>query len=173
MEEAAPRPTLRLGDAIGLIVGTVVGVGIFRTPSLVAANVDTPASALLAWLVGGIVSLLGALCYAELAAAYPHAGGDYHFLTRAYGGRLGFLFAWARLAVIQTGAIAILAFVHRDNAAARLPRGAEGPASNARHAHHAPGLCCASPSQGHGQAHAIPYRLRRARREDALIPCRP
>jgi amino acid transporter len=128
MEEAAPRPTLRLGDAIGLIVGTVVGVGIFRTPSLVAANVDTPASALLAWLVGGIVSLLGALCYAELAAAYPHPGGDYHFLRRAFGGRLGFLFAWARLAVIQTGAIAILAFVLGDYAASLFPLGPEGPA---------------------------------------------
>ncbi|HXH84920.1 MAG TPA: amino acid permease [Candidatus Tectomicrobia bacterium] len=128
MKEAAPRPTLTLGDAIGLIVGTIVGVGIFRTPSLVAANVDTAASALFAWLIGGIVSLLGALCYAELAAAYPHAGGDYHFLTRAYGGRLGFLFAWARLAVIQTGAIALLAFVLGDYAAALMPLGPQGPA---------------------------------------------
>ena len=67
-----------------------------------------------AWLLGGIVSLIGALCYAELATAFPHAGGDYHFLTRAYGRKLSFLFAWARLAVIATGSIALLAFVFGD-----------------------------------------------------------
>jgi amino acid transporter len=72
--------------------------------------------ALLAWLVGGLVSLLGALCYAELASAYPNTGGDYHYLTRAFGRKLGFLFAWARLSVVQTGAIALLAFVLGDYA---------------------------------------------------------
>jgi APA family basic amino acid/polyamine antiporter len=112
----APRPTLSLPDAVCLIVGTIVGVGIFRTPSLVAEHTGSAGVALLAWLVGGVVSLLGALCYAELAATYPHTGGDYHFLSRAFGRRSGFLFAWARLSVIQTGAIALLAFVFGDYA---------------------------------------------------------
>ena len=66
------------------------------------------------WVAGGVVSLLGALCYAELASTYPHAGGDYHFLTRAFGRDLSFLYAWARAAVINTGSIALLAFVFGD-----------------------------------------------------------
>jgi amino acid transporter len=119
--EAAPRPALSLHDAIGLIVGTIVGVGIFRTPSMVAEHAGSTSIALLAWLAGGVVSLLGALCYAELASAYPNSGGDYHYLGRAFGRRLGFLFAWARLSVIQTGAIALLAFVLGDYAAGLFP----------------------------------------------------
>ena len=111
---AQPEPVLELRDAIALIVGLVVGAGIFKTPSLVAANAGGAWTMLAAWLLGGIVSLIGALCYAELATAFPHAGGDYHFLTRAYGRKLSFLFAWARLAVIATGSIALLAFVFGD-----------------------------------------------------------
>ena len=111
---ARPEPVLELRDAIALIVGIVVGAGIFKTPSLVAANAGGARTMLAAWLLGGIVSLVGALCYAELATACPHAGGDYHFLTRAYGRKLSFLFAWARLAVITTGSIALLAFVFGD-----------------------------------------------------------
>jgi len=68
------------------------------------------------WALGGLVSLIGALCYAELASAYPHAGGDYYYFQRAFGDWMGFLFAWARLAVIQTGSIALLAFVFGDYA---------------------------------------------------------
>lgn len=115
---AAPRPTIRLGDAVGIIVGIIVGAGIFKTPSLVAANVDGTAPLVFAWVLGGLISLIGALCYAELASAYPDAGGDYHFLTRAFGPRLSFLFAWGRLTVIQTGSIALLAFVLGDYASA-------------------------------------------------------
>jgi amino acid transporter len=55
------------------------------------------------WVAGGVISLIGALCYAELASTYPDAGGDYHFLGRAYGPEVAFLFAWARMTVIQTG----------------------------------------------------------------------
>jgi amino acid transporter len=124
--ETHPRAVLRLRDAIGLIVGTIVGVGIFRTPSLVAEHAGSTRVALLAWLAGGLVSLLGALCYAELASTYPNTGGDYHYLTRAFGRRLGFLFAWARLSVVQTGAIALLAFVLGDYAAETLRLGPWG-----------------------------------------------
>lgn len=111
---AAPQAALKITDAIALTVGIVVGAGIFRTPSLVAANASSASAALSAWVLGGIVSLIGALCYAELATTYPHAGGDYHYLKRAYGERLSFLFAWARMSVIQTGSIALLAFVFGD-----------------------------------------------------------
>jgi amino acid transporter len=120
---AVPRPTLGVADAVAIIVGIVVGAGIFKTPALVAGNVDGVSTLLLAWVLGGLVSLIGALCYAELASAYPDAGGDYHFLTRAYGQRLSFLFAWGRLTVIQTGSIALLAFVLGDYATAVVPLG--------------------------------------------------
>ncbi|HUF94315.1 MAG TPA: amino acid permease [Candidatus Limnocylindria bacterium] len=113
---ARPHPTLRMVDALGIVVGTVIGAGIFKTPALVAANAGSEAMVLLAWGAGGAISLVGALCYAELATTYPHAGGDYHYLGRAFGGRLAFLFAWARLTVIQTGAIVLLAFVLGDYA---------------------------------------------------------
>jgi len=102
---------------MGLILGTVLGAGIFRTPALVAGNSGGEGAFLFAWGLGGMLSLVGALCYAELATAYPDAGGDYHFLRRAFGDRLAFLFAWARLAVIQTGSIALLAFIVGDYAA--------------------------------------------------------
>jgi amino acid transporter len=121
--DTTPRRVLTLRDAIGLIVGTIVGVGIFRTPSVVAEHAGSASVALLAWLAGGFVSLLGALCYAELASTYPNTGGDYHYLSRAFGRRLGFLFAWARLSVVQTGAIALLAFVLGDYAADVLQLG--------------------------------------------------
>ena len=109
-----PRPVLSLFDAAALIVGIVVGAGIFRTPSLVAANAGSEWAFLAAWLLGGIVSLIGALCYAELTTTFPSAGGDYHFLTRAFGKKLAFLFAWARVSVIQTGSVARLAFIFGD-----------------------------------------------------------
>ena len=113
-ENGVPKSTLSLVDAIALIVGIVIGAGIFRSPSLVAANTDTDIMFLLAWLLGGIVSLIGALCYAELTTAFPNTGGDYHFLCRAFGNRLAFVFAWARMSIIQTGSIALLAFIFGD-----------------------------------------------------------
>ncbi len=111
---AEPQPVLSLFDAVALIVGIVVGAGIFRTPSLVAANAGSESAFLWAWVLGGTVSLVGALCYAELTTAFPNAGGDYHFLTRAFGKKLAFLFAWARMSVIQTGSVALLAFIFGD-----------------------------------------------------------
>jgi basic amino acid/polyamine antiporter, APA family len=119
--EPGLRPALRFRDVVGLTVGTVVGVGIFRTPSMVAEHAGSTGLVLLAWLAGGLLSLIGALCYAEMASAYPSTGGDYHYLTRAFGRRVGFLFAWARLSVVQTGAIALLAFVLGDYAAQLVP----------------------------------------------------
>ncbi|SMF77936.1 APC family permease [Allosphingosinicella indica] len=125
---SGPGQTLGLRHVIVLTVGIVIGAGIFRTPSLVAANAGSETVFLLTWFVGGLLSIVGALVYAELASTYPSAGGDYHFLTRAFGRRLSFLYAWARLSVIQTGSIALLAFVFGDYIAAVLPIGPMGPA---------------------------------------------
>jgi amino acid transporter len=127
-QTAQPRRSLSLGDAVAMIVGIVIGVGIFRAPSIVAGNVSSEGVFLALWVAGGVISLIGALCYAELGSAYPNAGGEYFFLRRAYGDWLGFLFAWARMTVIQTGAIAAIAFVFGDYATQMLPLGAKGPA---------------------------------------------
>lgn len=124
---AKPVPTLSIRDAVAMIVGIVVGAGIFRTPSLVAANVASEASALLLWVAGGAISLVGALCYAELTTTYPHTGGDYHYLTRAYGKPFSFLFVWSRITVIQTGSLALLAFVFGDYASQLLQLGEFSP----------------------------------------------
>ena len=109
-----PKPALSTSDAIAVIVGIVIGAGIFRTPSLVAANTDSGFMFLMTWVLGGLVSLIGALCYAELTTTFPNTGGDYHFLTRAFGKKLAFLFAWSRMSVIQTGSIALLSFIVGD-----------------------------------------------------------
>jgi amino acid transporter len=94
----------------------------------VAQFTGSPGWMLAAWVLGGVISLVGALCYAELAAAWPHVGGDYHFLYRAYGKRIAFLFAWARFSVITTGSIALLAFVFGDYVNAIAPLGSYGAA---------------------------------------------
>jgi basic amino acid/polyamine antiporter, APA family len=126
--QAAPRPVLSVVDAVALIVGVVVGAGIFKTPALVATHAGGADLFLLAWLTGGVISLIGALCYAELATAYPHSGGDYHYLRRAFGQDVAFLFAWARMMVLQTGSIAMLGFVFGDYASQLLPIGQGGAA---------------------------------------------
>jgi APA family basic amino acid/polyamine antiporter len=120
---AAPRPVLDLKDAVALIVGIIVGAGIFKAPSLVAKFSGSVEAMMAAWVLGGIISFLGALCYAELATSKPNAGGEYHFLERAYGHDIARLFAWARMTVIATGSIAIFAFVFADYATALLPLG--------------------------------------------------
>lgn len=118
-----PKQTFSVTDIIALIVGVVIGIGIFKTPSMIAANTGRTDVFFLAWLAGGMISLIGALCYAELATAYPHTGGDYHYLTRAFGRKVGFLFVWSRMTVIQPGSIAMLAFVFGDYLSQVLPLG--------------------------------------------------
>ena len=82
----------------------------------VFSNVGTVWQGLVVWGLGGVVALVGALCYAELATTYPGSGADYIYLTRAFGPLVGFLFAWTRLAVILTGNIAALSYVFADYA---------------------------------------------------------
>ncbi len=127
VERSAPQPSLALIDAIALIVGVVIGAGIFETPSLVAGNTGSPSSMLLTWFIGGVTSIIGALCYSELATTYPHAGGNYYYLKRAFSNEIAFLFAWARMTVIQTGSIVLLAFVFGDYATQLLSLGAISP----------------------------------------------
>jgi amino acid transporter len=105
-------------DAVSIIVGIVVGTAIFKTPQLVFMNVTGPWAGLGCWLLGGVLALIGSLCYAELATTYPRMGGDYVLLTRAFGRWVGFLFGWAQLAVILTGSIGTMAYAFADYACA-------------------------------------------------------
>ncbi|MEY3062536.1 MAG: hypothetical protein RI994_1788 [Pseudomonadota bacterium] len=101
-------------SAVALSVGIVIGAGIFKTPSLVAALSGDAGWALVLWVTGALISIVGALCYAELCTAYPNAGGDYHFLHRAFGRNISFIYGWSRAMIINTGSIALLAFVFGD-----------------------------------------------------------
>lgn len=125
---AEPRQLLSTFDGVFLMVGMVIGVGIFKAPSIVAGSVASGTEFLLAWLAGGLISLAGALVYAELSARHPDTGGEYAFLSRGLGRGTGFLFAWSRITVIQTGAIAAVAFVFGDYATQILPLGAHSAA---------------------------------------------
>ena len=111
---SGPRPLLGLRETVALIVGVVIGAGIFKAPAIVAGLSGSAEGMFGMWILGGLVSLAGALCYAELATSCAHPGGDYHFLRRAYGRPVAFLFGWARFSVITTGSIALLAFVFGD-----------------------------------------------------------
>ena len=118
---SAPRRVLSTFDGIVLVVGLIVGAGIFRSPPIVAANVADIWSFFAVWVAGGLVALTGALCYAELASAYPHPGGEYHVLRYTFGSSTGFMLGWARMTVMQTGSIALLAFVFADYAVRLFP----------------------------------------------------
>ena len=126
-----PDRTLTLTDGLAMLIGIVLGIGIFKAPSLVASNVPNETVFIALWLLGGAIAFVGALCYTELCTTYPNAGGEYHFLRLAYGRRVAVLFGWARGTVIQTGAIAAVAFVYGDYAHALLPLGAYGPSIHA------------------------------------------
>jgi amino acid transporter len=106
----------------------VIGAGIFKTSPMVAASLGSDHALYLAWALGGLLSFVGALCFAELASAFPDAGGDYYFLRLAFGRWLGLLFAWSRFAVIHTGSMALLAFVFGDYLGHLIPLGPYGSA---------------------------------------------
>ena len=107
----APRRQLTLFDSTSIIMGIIIGATIYESSPWIASNVRGLGGLVLAWLLGGVCSLVGALCYAELATTYPEAGGDYVYLTRAFGRPIGFWFAWTQLWVIRPGSIGAFAFV--------------------------------------------------------------
>ena len=115
-DQVKPRPLLSVTDGVFLTVGMILGALIFKAPSTVAGATSGAGPFLFAWLLGGLVSLCGALVYAELASRHPDTGGEYVFLGRAWGRGVAFVFAWSRMTVVQTGAIAAVAFVFGDYA---------------------------------------------------------
>ena len=108
--QIAPRKELSLFDSTCIIVGIIIGAGIYQMAPDIARGAGSWPGVLLLWTAGGLLSLCGALCYAELATAYPKEGGDYIYLSRAYGKWAGYLFGWAQLTVVRPGDIAVMAF---------------------------------------------------------------
>ena len=121
-----PKPQLTLYDDLSIIIGIVIGAGIYETTPLIAKSLAQPVWLVGIWITGGIISLVGALCYAELATTYPEEGGDYIFLTRAYGRRTGFLFAWAGFWLVKPANIGAIAFIFARYAQQVLPLKLDG-----------------------------------------------
>src|SRR5687768_10651336 len=100
---------MSLTDAVMLVAGSMIGSGIFIVSADMARTLGSPFWLLVAWLLTGVITLLGALAYGELAAMYPRAGGQYGFLRESMGPLMGFLYGWTLFVVIQTGTIAAVA----------------------------------------------------------------
>jgi amino acid transporter len=125
VSDAGPGRHLPVFHALLITLGMVITTDILKTAPTVALNVG-PQYFYLVWVLGGVASMIGALCFAEMATAFPHPGGDYHFLRTAYGERMGFLFAWSRFSVMHTGWIALSAFMFADYVDAVVPLGQYG-----------------------------------------------
>jgi amino acid transporter len=115
--ENGVRRRLSLFDSCSLIVGIIVGAGIFTTAPSIAANAPTLSVLIGLWVAGGIISIMGALCYAELGSTYPQACGDYHYLSKAYGPWAGFLFGWLQTVIARPGDITLMAIIFANYAA--------------------------------------------------------
>ena len=115
----APLRHLGVGHATILALGMIMTTDTLKTAPTVALHVGQWHFYAF-WILGGLVSMVGALCYVEMATSFPDPGGDYHFLRRAYGTDLGLLFAWSRFSIMHTGWIALMAFMFADYAGTLL-----------------------------------------------------
>ncbi len=111
--ERLPR-RLGLGSAVAVLVGTTIGSGIFRVPAGVAGTLGVPGPVIVAWVLGGVVALAGALAIAELAAALPRSGGVFTFLLEVFGPLPAFLFGWSELTVIRASALGAIATIFAE-----------------------------------------------------------
>ncbi len=122
---AGPRRELTLYDSTCIIVGIIIGAAIYRSSPVIAGLSPSVTVLLGLWLLGGVLSLLGALCYAELATAYPHEGGDYVYLDPRLGRPVGFLFAWCQLWIVRPGSIGAMAYAFADYRQPHLAAGTD------------------------------------------------
>lgn len=122
---ALPRRHLGAAQATLLALGMILTTDVLKTAPTVAANAGGWSFYGL-WVLGGLISMVGALCYVEMAAAFPDAGGEYAFLRRAWGPQVGALLAWSRFAIMHTGWIALMAWMFADYAASLWPMAAVG-----------------------------------------------
>ncbi len=118
---SANSRVLTLFDCVCIIVGTIIGAGIFKMPAIVASNVPSVTWLVAVWVAGGLVALMGALCFAELTTTYPDRGGDYGYLKRGYHYRVGFAFSWAAFWVIRPTSIALMAMIFGEFAVSVFP----------------------------------------------------
>jgi APA family basic amino acid/polyamine antiporter len=119
----SPQKLLSVFDSVCIIVGIIIGAGIYETAPLVAGCMGSGLNTLLIWLLGGLIALAGAVNYAELATAYPRQGGDTVYLKHAFGPAAGFLFGWTQIVIIRPGDIALMAFVFGRYASTLYPFG--------------------------------------------------
>lgn len=122
-----PRQELSLFDTWAIIVGIIIGSGLYESSAVIAGCVTSVGQLLGVWFAGGLFALLGALCYAELATHYPHEGGDYVFLKTAWGRSAGLLFGWLQLWIIRPGSIGAMAYVFGAYAEQLWSWGPRGP----------------------------------------------
>ncbi|MCH2113650.1 MAG: amino acid permease [Pirellulales bacterium] len=120
MSDNGPRRRLTLFDSVCIILGVVIGAGIYESTPRVAGLVSSSWTLMAVWGAGGLITLAGALCYVELATALPREGGDFVFLSRAFGRPVGFLFAWTEFWIVRPGSVGIMAFVFARFAHASL-----------------------------------------------------
>lgn len=113
--------SLGFWDSVALVIGGIVGTGIFRTPSEVGRYLTDPGWVLFAWALGGLIAFLGSLCFGELAALFPESGGSYVYLKRAFGPWAGFLFGWAELALMSAASIASVSYAFGEYFTNLLP----------------------------------------------------
>src|SRR5262249_31224174 len=137
-------PTLGVFTTVMMVIGGVIGSGIFRKPGVMASQLGSPELLLGVWLLAGIITLFGALTNAEIASIIPETGGHYVYFDRIYGPFIAFLYGWAVFVVIQSGSIAAVAYVFAEYAHAfvKLP---EFSASIASWSFHVPLIGDVSP----------------------------
>lgn len=123
MSHQTLKRELHFWDAVGIGIGIIIGVGIFKVPSTIAKHLHEPTDILFAWVVGGLIALCGAFCYAELASRYPHTGGTYVFLRESYGKFTSFLFGWTEIVILRAGSIAAVAYVFASYLSNFIPMG--------------------------------------------------
>src|SRR5919198_83704 len=111
--ERLPR-RLGLWSAIAVLIGSTIGSGIFRVPAGVAAQLHSPGPVIVAWVLGGLIALFGALTYAELAAALPRSGGVFAYILEGFGPLPAFLFGWSELTVVRASALGAIATIFAE-----------------------------------------------------------
>jgi APA family basic amino acid/polyamine antiporter len=139
-------PSSKLGRKIGLlpavsiVVGGIIGSAIFMKPSTMAGQLGSPGLLILVWVVAGLFSLFGAMVFADLGTLYPETGGQYVYLKKAFGEKTAFLYGWASMAVINSAAIAAIAFVMASYAGHFIDLPRLDPATETRWSFHIPGI---------------------------------
>jgi len=118
LDDLSTPKSFSLLNSTSVLVGMVVGTGIFSFPPMIASNTQNTFQFLMVWVIGGFISLMGGLSYVVLSSTYPNSGGEYTYLKETYGKSVGFSFVWARMLVMQTGSIAIIAYIFGDYATA-------------------------------------------------------